>query len=168
MVSVERAASPFKPGGAGARPRTSEATNDYQTKSTLLSFVSFRSRAQALAQRVCVGLWFKTKALRGFKWRRTTPFDEKLRFVSLSLTLRCFAISHRRFNPPAQRQYSLFSVTRMGGAKQLSFCGALARVPLIGVLQNNPEGRSTRWQFSWPRVAPGPYLDGTRCPSRIL
>ena len=35
--------------------------------------------------------------------------------------------------PPAQRRHAPFSETRMNGAKRLSFCGALARAPLIGV-----------------------------------
>ena len=38
-----------------------------------------------------------------------------------------------RMPPPAQRRHAPFSETRMNGAKRLSFCGALARAPLIGV-----------------------------------
>ena len=35
--------------------------------------------------------------------------------------------------PPDQRRHALFSETRMSGAKQPAFCGALARALLIGV-----------------------------------
>ena len=35
--------------------------------------------------------------------------------------------------PPDQRRHASFSETRMNGAKQLSFCGAVARALLIGV-----------------------------------
>ena len=38
-----------------------------------------------------------------------------------------------RMLPPAQRRHMSFSETRMNGAKQLSFCGAVARATLIGV-----------------------------------
>jgi hypothetical protein len=35
--------------------------------------------------------------------------------------------------PPDQRRHALFSETRMSGAKQPAFCGAVARALLIGV-----------------------------------
>ena len=35
--------------------------------------------------------------------------------------------------PPDQRRHVLFSETRMSGAKQPAFCGAVARALLIGV-----------------------------------
>ena len=38
-----------------------------------------------------------------------------------------------RMLPPDQRRHALFSETRMRGAKQLSFCGAVAGAQLLGV-----------------------------------
>ena len=38
-----------------------------------------------------------------------------------------------RILPPDQRQHALFSETRMGVAKQMQFCGAVAGALLIGV-----------------------------------
>ena len=41
-----------------------------------------------------------------------------------------------RKHPPAQGRNESFSETRMAGAKQMSFCGAVARALLIGVCES--------------------------------
>ncbi len=101
-------------------------------------------------------------ALSQVKWA-FSPGKKKLRALGLPLPLRSFAMSQRQFSasnrlfelpsaglddmttnpcmseevwrrrPPAQSRHALLSETRMIGAKQMRFYGAVARALLVGV-----------------------------------
>ena len=53
--------------------------------------------------------------------------------------------------PPAQGRHASFSETRTSGAKQLSFCGAVARAPLIGVYKTREGAVSSKSKLGSPR-----------------
>ena len=55
-----------------------------------------------------------------------------------------------RMLPPAQGRHASFSETRMNGAKQLSFCEAVARAPLIGVYKTREGAVSSKSKLGSP------------------